>query len=126
MEVSIMATIYTAHYRDDNKEETIELFTINPENYQKKYKNKLYCSEQNCFAKLSYVAMPGSNRRSYLRKWRNSSHVENCFHYTEEVKNRLRKRNSGTKTVKVSEEQIDRSLKRALELELMSEEEREK
>ncbi|RNF38866.1 hypothetical protein [Planococcus salinus] len=121
-----MATIYNAIYRSNNREEIIDIFAINPKNYSEKYRNKLFCSEPNCFAKLCYVVMPGNSKRSYLRKWRNSPHNENCFHYTEEVKNGVRKHSSRTKTVMASEEQISRSLKRALELELMSEEEREK
>lgn len=121
-----MSSIYTAIYRSNNKEEAIDLFAINPENYYRTFKNKLFCSEPNCFAKLSYVAMPGNIKRSYLRKWRNSPHSENCIHYTEEVKNGTRKRRSGVTIAIASEEQISRSLKRALELELMSEEEREK
>lgn len=121
-----MPAIYNAIYRNNSKEEIVNLFAINPKSYYEKYKNKLFCSEPNCYAKLSYVAMAGNSRRSYLRKWRNSAHTENCLHYAEEVKNEFRKRVSGTTTVIASEEQISRSLKRALEWELMSEEAREK
>lgn len=63
-----MATIYTAIYRSDGKEEIIDLVTINSKNYYKKYRNKLFCSEPECFAKISYVAMAGNTKRSYLRK----------------------------------------------------------
>lgn len=121
-----MATIYNAVYRSDGKEEIINFQTINSENYYKKYRNKLFCSEPNCFAKISYVAMAGNNKRSYLRKWKNSPHSENCLHYTEEIKSGPRKRSIGTTTAIASEEQISKSLKEAFLLELMTEEEREK
>lgn len=121
-----MAKIYTAIYRDQTKGEVIDLIAINPKNYFKKYKNKLFCSEPNCFAKLSYVAMPGNNKRSYLRKWRNSSHSEDCLHYTSEVINNIRKRTLEVKTLIASEEKISKSQKNAFNLELMSEEEKER
>lgn len=121
-----MAKIYTAIYRNNNKEEIIDLLSINSKNYYEKFRNKLFCSEPNCSAKISYVAMAGNARRNYLRKWKNSHHSENCLHYTDEVKSNPRKRSSGTTTVIVSEEQISKSLKEAFLLELMTEEEREK
>lgn len=122
----IMPTIYTAIFRINNKEEEIDLFALNREKYYKTYKNNLFCSEAGCFAKLSYVVMPGNKKRSYLRKWRNSLHSENCIHYTEEVKDGTRKRRSGTTLAIASEDQIRRSLKQGFELELLSDEEREK
>lgn len=121
-----MATIYTAIFRNDNKEEEIDLFALTPEKYYKTYKNNLFCSEADCFAKLSYVVMPGNKKRSYLRKWRNSPHSENCIHYTEEVRDGIRKLRSGETLAIASEDQIRRSLKQGYELELMTEEEREK
>ena len=121
-----MPSIYTAIYRSNNKDEIVDLAAINPKNYHATFKNKLFCNEPNCFAKLSYVAMPGNSKRSYLRKWRNSPHSESCIHFTDEVKNGPRKRRSGITMAIASEEQISRSLKRGLELELMTEEERER
>ncbi|MBB5179984.1 hypothetical protein HNQ44_001408 [Planomicrobium koreense] len=121
-----MPTIYTAIFRNNNKEEEIDLFALTPEKYYKTYKSNLFCSEVNCFAKLCYVVMPGDKKRSYLRKWRNSPHSENCIHYTEEVKDGTRKRRSGTTLAIASEDQIRRSLKQGFELELLSDEEREK
>lgn len=121
-----MATIYTAIYRSADKEVIIELLAINSENYYKKYRNNLFCSEPHCFAKLSYVAMPGNIKRSYLRKWKNSPHDANCIHFTEAVKSETRKKRFEVINVIVSEEQINKSQKHAFSLELMSEEEREK
>ncbi|WP_416144156.1 hypothetical protein [Planococcus koreensis] len=121
-----MATIYTAIYRIGSETKEIELLSINPENYFRKYKNKLFCSEQNCHAKLCYVAMPGNKRRSYLRTWRNSSHVESCLHFTEVIKNGPRKRSTESITAIASEDQISNSLKQAFQLESMSEKELEK
>lgn len=121
-----MVTIYTAIYRNNSKEKIIELLAINSENYYKKYRNKLFCSEPRCFAKLSYVAMPGKTKRSYLRKWKNSPHSESCLHYTEEVKSGARKSIIGATTAIASEEQISRSQNHAFTLEMMSEEEKEK
>jgi hypothetical protein len=121
-----MATIYNAIYRSNDKEVMIELLAINSENYYKKYRNNLFCCEPNCFAKLSYVAMPGNIKRSYLRKWKNSPHDESCLHFTETVKSETRKSRFGVINAIVSEEQINKSQKHAFSLELMSEEEREK
>ncbi|MGE6370835.1 hypothetical protein ACQKDB_17130 [Planococcus kocurii] len=70
--------------------------------------------------------MPGNKKRSYLRTWRNSLHSENCTHYTYEVKNGTRKLLSGETLAIASEDQIRRSLKQGYELELMTDEEREK
>lgn len=121
-----MSTIYTAIYRNNDKEKEIDLFALTPEEYYKTYKNNLFCSETDCFAKLCYVVMPGNKKRSYLRTWRNSPHNENCIHYTKEIKNGTRKRRSGETLAIASEDQIRRSLKQGYELELMTDEEKEK
>lgn len=121
-----MPTIYAAIFRNNNKEEKIDLFSLTSEKYYNIYKNHLFCSEANCLAKLCYVVMPGNKKRSYLRTWRNSPHSENCIHYTEEVKNGTRKLLSGETLAIASEDQIRRSLKQGYELELMTDEEREK
>ncbi|MCS0823927.1 hypothetical protein NX029_08085 [Cytobacillus firmus] len=119
-----MVSIYEALYKEENRQELIDINILNPITYSKKYKGNLYCTTTNCTAKLSFVSRNGFS--NHFRTWRESPHIETCLYYFEKTKSGEGRRTEGHVTGSVGDERIKRSLREAFALELMSEEQRQK
>ncbi|EJR73258.1 hypothetical protein IK7_05764 [Bacillus cereus VD156] len=117
-----MVSIYEAIYKEKDTQELIYIESVNPGNYVNKYREKLYCTTENCSAKLTYVHK--ENNGDHFRTWRDSPHIESCLFYFEKVNAREGRRNEGQVTGVVSDERIKKSLKDAFLFEMMSEEQK--
>ncbi|MNJ44909.1 hypothetical protein D3C77_399820 [compost metagenome] len=100
--------IYDAIYRIEvNGEETEEPISINtieshPEFY--KVKNNIYCTYENCLAKLEYV--PKGKKKAYFKTWPKQDHTTECSDYFEREKIARSTRNSATSTMALSDKHI--------------------
>ncbi|PAD25237.1 hypothetical protein CHH62_13190 [Niallia circulans] len=119
-----MVSIYEAYYRDNDKQELVDINNITVDDYNNKYKGHLFCTTTNCTAKLSYVTR--DNNANHFRTWRESPHIESCIYFFEKTKSREGRRTEGEVTGTASDERIKRSLREAFALEMLSEAERNK
>jgi len=119
-----LVSIYEALYKEEDRQELININNLNPVTYNEKYKGNLYCTITNCTAKLSFVSRNGIS--NHFRTWRESPHIETCLYYFEKTKSREGRRTEGRVTGYASDERIKKSLREAFVLEMMSEEQRRK
>ncbi|MEI2406358.1 hypothetical protein [Niallia taxi] len=117
-----MVSIFEAYYIDENEKLLLTVEDVTPEEYSNKYWGKLFCTEPDCTAKLSYVNKPGN--KSLFRKWRDSPHSRSCMYFSDRVEGRLGNRQSAVQSGIISPEQIIRAQREAFALEMMSEDER--
>ncbi|WP_019392707.1 hypothetical protein [Priestia filamentosa] len=114
-----MASVDRVIYRKDSEE-----FIINVDSYKDEYKEYLFCTSPGCDAQMCYVYY---SERNYgvFRKWMNKQHSRDCEHYTERVRGRRGVRTEGEVFTELTNEQIKSSLNRAIDVLLMTDEEKE-
>ncbi|SFJ43448.1 hypothetical protein SAMN04487936_102156 [Halobacillus dabanensis] len=93
---------------------------IDPSSYKDTYKGQLYCTSENCNAKL--VVVFRYSRRNYFRTLQNEDHDEDCIHYFERSATRGGIDTQETINVRMSEKQKRNALKRAFSLSQMTDE----
>nr|WP_278430426.1 hypothetical protein [Brevibacillus laterosporus] len=115
--------IISALYRDKGIEKELLPNQIELESYEKFYKGNLYCTTNQCNARLVYVYKVGTT--GFLRTWQFDNHIDDCIYKFERIAGRKGINVEYTLNVELSEERKNRSLKEAFKQALLTEEERE-
>lgn len=114
-----MASVEKVLYRNENEE-----FVVTVYSYEEKHKEFLFCTTPNCNARMCHVYL---NAFGYAI-FRNRSHEQHsldCKYYTDTKKSRRGIKKQGEAFALVSKDQKRNSLKRAIGLLLMTDEEKE-
>ncbi|SDJ86237.1 hypothetical protein [Sediminibacillus albus] len=109
-----------AVYRDGNKSVTVDANDVDSKTYLEKYKGKLFCSTDNCNARLSLVFR--ASRPNFFKTWRNDNHNEDCLHYFDRVADRTGVNVENVISLALSEAHKRRALKEAYAQSKMTEE----
>ncbi|KEF36284.1 hypothetical protein M670_04521 [Schinkia azotoformans MEV2011] len=116
-------TMTSALFKMDNKVEEINTSDVNLDNYNKKYKGHLYCTTENCNAKLVFVQRMG--KPNYFKTWPKEDHDEDCLHYFDRLTGRVGTNTEHFINLQIPPERIKRGLKEAYKLSKITKEEKE-
>ncbi|WP_340598972.1 hypothetical protein AAB109_29985 (plasmid) [Priestia megaterium] len=114
-----MASVEKVIYRNGDEE-----FLVTVYSYEEKYKNFLFCTSPNCNARMSHVYV-NSSGYAIFRNRMYTEHSLDCPYYTDTREARKGTRKEGQVFSELSREQKKKSLKRAIDLLLMTDQEKE-
>lgn len=114
-----MASVEKVIYRNGDEE-----FFVTVYSYEEKYKEFLFCTSPNCNARMSHVYI-NSSGYAIFRNRMYTEHSLECQYYTETREGKRGTRREGQVFSGLSREQKKNSLKRAIDLLLMTDEEKE-
>ncbi|MDO3408392.1 hypothetical protein QWJ34_01275 [Saccharibacillus sp. CPCC 101409] len=96
--------IYEAIYRNEEFEEVVSILSIEAHPEFHEVRKNLYCTYENCKAKLEYV--PKGKRKAHFKTWPKQNHVKECIDYFEREKKARSERGSATATMLISDKHI--------------------
>jgi hypothetical protein len=108
--------IYNAVFRNGDIEEDILIDSIEKHGNFEVVRSNLYCSFEDCTAKLEYV--PKGKHRAHFKTWPKQNHSIDCLDYFEREKKANREKNTATINVALSDQHIAnilREIKRDLQ-----------
>lgn len=115
-----MASVEKALYRNENEEFIVTVYSYD----EKKHKDFLFCTSPDCNARMSHVYI-NSYGYAIFRNRMYTQHSPECPYHTEIVKGKKGTIKKGETFSALSSKQKRNSLKRAIDLLLMTEEEKE-
>lgn len=118
-----MASVDEVIYRTETEEITINVDSMTTQEYENKYRGFLFCTNEGCDAKMSFV-YDSLLQRGYFRNWRLEKHSPQCDHHTDNVKGKTGTYKEGEVFGILTRKQKSASLDRAFDLLSMTEEEK--
>lgn len=96
--------IYEAIYRINDIEEPVTINSIEQYHNFSEVRNNIFCTYENCEAKLEYV--PKGKNKAHFKTWPKQNHTIDCIDYFEREKKGRATKNSATATMALSDQHI--------------------
>jgi len=96
--------IYEAIYRSKENEAMVTVSNIEQHENFTDVKNNLYCTYQECTARLAYV--PKGKVRAHFKTWPKDDHLQDCVDFFDRVATANKQKSVATSTMALSEKHV--------------------